>query len=205
MSLEVREIEKKPEYPRVGEGTYMARVVGVVDVGKHVRKNWKSQEVETDKHGNEIVDQLIFVNFELPTETIEIEGEDKPRWLSKEYKVSFFEKSALTALINAVSNGDQLKTLDNMIARPLMLTVGSTSGGKDKVTGVAPMMKGMEVPGLANPAQVFDIDDPDMEVWSRLPNFIKEKIQSSVNFADSRLAEKLAEVDPDGTADDIPF
>lgn len=204
MSFEIKAEETKSDLGRVGEGTYMARVVSVIDLGKHQRKNWKTQEVELDKHNNPIIDRMLLVNFELPTERVVIGEDDKPRWLTKEYKLSFFEKSALTGLINAVSNGEQLKTLDQMIDRTCMVQVGTTSGGKDKVVAVSPMLKGMEVPELQNPTKVFDIDDPDLEVWKVLPNFIKEKIKASENFAESDLAAKIADLN-EPEEEDIPF
>lgn len=209
MALEIKN-EKKIEYPRIGEGTYMARVVNIIDLGKHVKTDYKTGQV-VYKDNEKVIEHRVFIQFELPSEKVVVDGEERPRWLAKEYNLSFFEKSALHGLIQATSYGRKFKTLNEMLGQPLMVSIGTTSGGKDKVVGVAPMMKGMQVPELENPSKVFDMDDPDMEVWEKLPNFIKEKITESIDFDGSELAAKLAntkaneESSDEDLDDDIPF
>lgn len=214
MSLAVKEPKSKVDYGVVEPGAYMARVVGIVDLGLQKEKDWKTGEQKYYDDGNEVINNQVWVTFELPTETITIDDEERPRWLSKEYKLSFHEKSSLSQLINAVSPGKRPNSLVDLIGKPCQVVVGITSGGKNKVTAVTTPMKGLTVPDLQNPTQVFDMDDPDMDVWSKLPQFIKDKVMESENFPDSELAyklgqkadgEKQADINTDDMDDDIPF
>ncbi len=44
---------------------------------------------------------------------------------------------------------------------------------------------------LKNPSSVFLLDDPDMELFNKLPKWIQEKIQSNLNYAGSPLEAAL--------------
>jgi hypothetical protein len=52
-------------------------------------------------------------------------------------------------------------------------------------------MKGMVVAELVNDPQMFDFDEPNMEVFNGLPDFLKDKIKGATNFAGSGLAQAL--------------
>ena len=70
MSLTVKETKGGGGAP-IEPGAYPARCVGVVDLGiQHNDFNNKDQE-------------KVRLIFELPTERVQVDGEDKPRWLSK--------------------------------------------------------------------------------------------------------------------------
>ena len=165
--------KKKTDFGRVGEGSYPARVVQIIDLGMQQQTDWQTGENKTWDNGDIMLKPEVYITYELPTETITINDEEKPRWLAKTYILSNHEKAALTGAMAAC--GVTGTNVADMLDKPVLLTVGTTSGGKDKITGVAPMMKGMDVPPLSNPATVFDLDNPDMEVFEKLPNFIKER------------------------------
>ena len=44
-----------------------------------------------------------------------------------------------------------------------------------------------KLPELVNPSRVFDLDNPDMEVFNSFPDWIKEKITSNLTFSGSLL------------------
>jgi hypothetical protein len=73
-------------------------------------------------------------------------------------------------------------------------------------------------PELVNKATVFDLDNPDLEVFNRFPKWIQEKIQGNLNFKGSKLEkllggkkeEKAPEredppFDPDELEDNTPY
>jgi len=188
---------KKTKYPRVGEGSFPSRVVGIVDLGMQLQTDWQTGEDREWDDGSPMLKPEVFIQFELPTETIEVDGEDKPRWLSKTYILSNHEKAALTGLMGAtgVTDGDVTKVLD----KPLQVSVGSTKTGNDKITGVVAMMKGVEVAPLINNPFVFDLDNPDMVVHDKLPPFIKEKLVGKIPAVGADSPEPQT---PDG---DDPF
>ena len=184
MSLtNVQATSGKKKFSRLEDGTYMCRVVQLIDLGVQ----------EDEYEGEKKVGHKIFINFEFPTEMIMINEEEKPRWLGKEFGVSLHEKSVLTKLIaaadpdgKATSKGRNLKGLLNL---PLMVTVGSTATGNAKIAGLARLMKGMTVPELVNPVVFFDLDGGDLEQFEKLPEWVQGKITSSVDFDDTQFAK----------------
>lgn len=188
---------------RVEDGTYMARIVQVVDLG--VQKG--------EYKGEEYIRPEVMITFEFPTETLTIEGEEKPRWLSRQYTVSMNEKSALYSLVNAADpDGKATKKGSNakgLLSLPVMVTVGSTATGNAKVVGVSRMMKGMSIPELYNDPVFFELDSNDTankQAFEGLPDWLKEKIQTSMNFSTSKFAQGgTPNPDQGGGVEDNPF
>ena len=202
------ESKEKVKYPRIGEGLYPARLVQVIGLGWQVELDYKTGNPAKDKNGNELIRQKVYLTFELPTETIEVDGEQKPRWISKEYTLSFFEKAALVSVIKALSTGlaKPAESLDELLTQPCMVQIGSTSGDKDKIINVTPPMKGMSVGELVNKAASFDPDDPDSEVYDKLPQFLKDKIDNAVPPSKPKVTKTAKAAPPaEFNDDDIPF
>lgn len=194
MSLKVNESKQKQDLGRIDDGTYAARVVQIIDLGMQVQTDYKTGEPKTYDDGNTVIKPEVYINFEFPTERITIGDEDKPRWTGKQYVLSAHEKAALTSLMAAVAGGSN--NVADALGKPCSVTVGSTSGGNAKIVNVAPLMKGMAVPELENPATVFDFDEPDMEAWEKIPNWMKEKIKEATNYNGSKLSKLVKDGEP---------
>jgi len=162
---------------RIGEGTYPARIVQIIRLGDQRIFHYQTGKPELNKRGEQKILPKLWVTFELPTETIEIDGEDKPRWISKEYTESTHETAAFYSVVMAADKN--APDLESLLGKAVMVTIGTTSGGKDKVTQVAPLMKGVKVDDLANPTLYYDIDDHDQDVYEKLPEFLRDKIDAS--------------------------
>lgn len=183
MALNFKETKQpKKDYGRVEDGTYMARLVQMIELGDHEEQKFQSEET--------VVRSKLWLTFELPTETFEVTTEEdgvvvKPRWISKEITISGHEKSTLVQWVKALDPTGEVskggRDAVKLLGQPCMVTVGTTSGGNAKITGVAPMMKGMDVPELANEANAFDYDAPDKAVFDKLPAFLQEKIETALN------------------------
>ena len=182
MATKLNEIKtEKKEYGRVEDGTYPARIVQLIMLGSQVQTDWQTGEAKEDKEGNVIYKEEVWVTFEFPTERVQYtndEGEevDRPRWQSKNYVLSMNEKANFFKMLNAVN--PEAETLHDLLGKAGTVTVGSTSSGKAKITGVNSPMKGMPVPELENDAVVYDLDEPDQEVFDSLPDFLQEKIKN---------------------------
>lgn len=181
LSLNQSNANKKP-VERIGEGTYPARLVQVLDLGKQVETDWQTGEVKTWDDGNTMLKPKVWLTFELPDETIDVDGEAKPRWISKEYNVSFHEKSALTQVVSALNDG-KAKTLADLIGQPALVEIGTTRTGKDKLTSVSKVVKGMTVGELQNDPKFFDFDNPNRDIYDNLPNFLQEKIKEGAEHS----------------------
>lgn len=158
-------------------GVYPARVVQIIDLGRQQKYNYKTGEQELWDDGNPKISPEVRITFELPTEFVN-DDPSKPRWMGKDYTVSTHQMAALTKLLQATD--PTIKSLDKLIGLPLMVEVGMTSGGKNKVAGVSKLMKGMEVPELINPPVIFDVSSFDQEVYETLPPFVRDKIDNRV-------------------------
>ena len=168
---------------RVEDGTYPTRIVQIIDLGMQLQFDWQTQEQKFYDDGNPIIKPEVIITYEFPTETMEIKGETKPRWLGKQYTLSLHKKAALTNLLKVVGGGTT--NVGDLLGKAALVTVGSTSGGKAKVAAVAGMMKGMEVAELVNPTVMFDASEPDMGVLAGLPDWISEKITGAEDWTPS--------------------
>jgi len=196
MALNFNEKPKaKKVYPRVEDGAYAARIVQIIDLGKQQATDFKTGEPKMYDDGNPIIQHKIWVTFELPTETLEIDGVARPHWVSKEYTLSMHEKAALPVLLKAVDPKGvataQGRNVKGLLGLPLMVTIGSTSGNKAKVTGTTSVPKGMEVDELANPTLFFDLDSDDIESFKTLPNWLQERIKDGIDFDDTKFYQAI--------------
>lgn len=179
--------------PRIGEGTYVARLVQLIGMGEHERDDRYPEKGTCNK---------VLFTFELPTETIEIEGKEKPRFLSKEENLFYTEKSNLYKMMQVLDpDGSKTKNGDNpggVLGSECMLEVGTTAGGKDKITGLMKLMKGVPVPETDTELLYYDPDSHDANVFSKLPTWIKDRIGKS---------NKQNETPPPVVVggDDVPF
>lgn len=188
MSLTVKEKGGNGGFAPVEAGTYPARCVGVIDLGiQHNAFNNKDQE-------------KVMLMFELPTERITVDGEDKPRWLSARYTASLNEKATLRKTLDAWRGKpftpDDLLGFDltSVINAPCMLTVTNTEKNGNtyaNISGVSKIMKGMEVPALENEPIIFDMEAENAEeVKSKLPEWVQKIIEESVSWK-SRESQKM--------------
>lgn len=172
----------KKDYGRVEDGTYPVRIVQAIMLGVQLQTDWQTNEAKVDKEGNLVYLPEVWITYEFPTERVKYmndkeEEVDRPRWQSKTYTLSMGKKANFLKVMNAFA-GPEAETLEELLGKPGIVTVESTSGGKAKITNVAPPMKGMEVGPLENETSLYDLDEPDEEVFDSLPDFLQEKIRT---------------------------
>lgn len=196
MALDFSEAKKvKKDFGRVEDGAYAARIVQIIDFGLQYETDWKTNEVKTYDDGNPMIKHKVWITFELPEETIEIDGENRPRWYGKEYTVSAHEKSALYALLKSVdpkghaTNGG--RDVKGLLGLPAMVTIGSTSTGKAKISGVSATPKGLQVGPLSNEEFFFELDSDDVDAFDSLPGWMKERIRLGVGFSNTTISKVL--------------
>ena len=182
MSLKIKK-KSGSSVPPMDAGTYPAVCVGIVDLGE--------QYSETFKKYN---DKLLVI-WEIPSQTIEIDGEDKPRWLSKDFSASLHEKSVLyqtlvswrgkaftEAELTEDENGFMQFSVLDMLGTGCFLQViveEKDSGSYNRITSVIALPTGMDVPKTETPLIAFDIDVWNDEVFTSLPGWIQERIKKS--------------------------
>ena len=197
MSLKAR---RKPanNIPPMDGGTYMAVCIGVIDLGEQYK------QFDKQKQGK-YAEECLFL-LEIPDERVQVDGEDKPRWLSsRRYTVSLHERSGLYQMLTAWRGkalsdaeldpaGDGFDLMQ-MAGQGAMLSVSvaeKDDGSRhNKIEAVTGFPKGIPVPKIESEVLVFDADDPDMEAFGKLPEWIQDIIRKSTQFAADPPEEKL--------------
>lgn len=171
-------------------GSHVGRLVQVVDKGIQARQPYQGQAKDPI--------QMIILTFELPFCRINVEGVDKPRWFSVVRNASTHAKAGLTKDLKVLDpTGAYGGDLSKMLGTPVILNVvqKTDSAGQPidgtKIESIAPLVQGMQVPNLENPPRVFDFDNPSMEVYLQLPEWLRTDILKALNFPGSKVQAML--------------
>lgn len=177
--------------PNIEPGVYPARLVQIIDLGVQPQKAYQGKEKAPI--------QEIMLTYELVDEFMKDEDgndvDDKPRWVGENFPLHNLKadlakstKRYLAFDPNEAYDGDWGKA----IGQPINVTIVQNKVGDkvyDNVANIAAMRPkdAAQCPELVNPTKVFDLDEPDMEVFEGLPQWIRDKIAGNLNFKGSPL------------------
>ena len=180
----------RPKVPPVEAGVYMAVCIGFIDLGEQYSEKFKSYSY----NGMYI--------WELPGETIEIDGEQKPRQLSKEFAISASNKSNLRKFIetwNSKSYSDEEFMefdLFEQIGKPCQLNVVLNETKEyANVDNLMPIPKGFPAPTTSTEFIKWDMDAWDDSAFEKIPEWIQEKIKKSTEYQKQHAPETEIKVD----------
>lgn len=173
------------ERKTVPAGNHVARCYGMIQIGT----------VEQEYMGEKKKLHKVMVDFELPLETAVFkEGEEaKPFVISKDFTLSFNEKSTLRKMLESwrgkaftdqeAANFDITK----LVGAPCMLNIvhkASADGTKTyaNITGITPIPKGLQCPEQINPTRVLAYDAWNQELFMTLPEWLADKISSTPEY-----------------------
>lgn len=176
-------------------GTYPARVVQIIDCGIQEQRAYKG-EAKPPAHE-------IMITYEFLDEFCKDEEgndqEDKPRWLSESFPLYSLEADLAKSTKRyyaldpeEVFGGD----FTLLASAPAMVTInqyeskGVMRNGVSSVAAMRPK-EAAKAPELVNPSKVFVIDNPDLEVFKSLPDWLQDKIKKGLEFGGSPLDEAL--------------
>lgn len=198
MALNSKKIagSKNPfEQPLIDPGVYPARITQVLDLGLQPQRPYQGKDKPP---ANEIMITYELVDCFMVDEDGK-DREDKPRWISETMPLHNLhaEKAKSTqryqaADPNGVFEGDFSKLVE--VAVNVSLVHNKV---QDKtytnIANIATMRPkdAEKCPVLQTPAKVFDCDNPDMEVFKNIPEWIQEKIKSNLNFNGGKLQAAL--------------
>lgn len=167
----------KPKVPPVEPGVYIGICVGVIDLGEQYNENFK-------KYSNDVK----FV-WELVGETVEVDGEIKPRQLSKDFSVALSKKSKIRAFLSSWNSrqysDEEFSDLDlfDQLGKACQLNVVLNDTGEyANIDNLMPLPKGMPAPTTETPYIRWDMDTWDDSVFKELPEWVQEKIKKSTQF-----------------------
>lgn len=176
MALKVKD-RAKPKIPPVEPGVYIAICVGALDLGEQYSEKFKNYRNEVQ-----------FV-WELCGETVEVDGEQKRRQLSRIFSVAASKKSNLRGFIsgwNGVQySDDQFADLDlfTQVGKACQLNVVLNDTGEyANVDSAIPLPKGMPGPVTDTAPILWNMDEWDDKAFETLPDWVREKIKKSTQY-----------------------
>ena len=195
MSL-IASAKTETNYTPIPEGTYLAVCNMLIDLGEQVNKKYDS------------IARKVLIGWEIPNETITIDGEEKPRIISKQYTNSLGKKASLRADLISWRGRDftdeELAAFDlkNIVGASCLINIVHNESGDRvyaNISGIMALPKGMPKGQLSEPPTVFDLDVDPLESVEKLPAWIAEKVKSSVTFLDKQAALARQEAGTDAT------
>jgi hypothetical protein len=157
--------------------------------------------------------------WELPDETIEIDGEQKPRAISKEYTLSLGEKANLRKELEAwrgkAFSKEELDGFDlkNVLGKPCQIQIihkTAASGNiRANISAIIGVPKGYKAPEVVNNMVYFDMTDSiAFEIFDTLPEWIRAKIAGSDTWRELKEQKNTLSTAPVAVIDDddgLPF
>lgn len=167
----------KPKTPPVEPGVYVAVCVGVIDLGEQYSEKFKN------------FSNKLKIIFELVGETVEVDGESKPRQLSKEFTFSGSKKGNLRAFLqswNAKTYSDdefgELEIFDQL-GKPCQLTVVLNETKEySNIEGIMGLPRGFPAPTTETEFIKWDMDAWDDSVFEKMPEWVQEQIKKSTQY-----------------------
>ena len=190
----------------VPAGNHVARVFQIIHVGT----------LEEEYMGESKLVDKIRLTFELPNKTKEFkEGEgEKPYSVSREFTFSMHEKSNLRPIVEGIIgvslHDEEAESFDfdNLLGKTCLLHVvhKTSRTGREYalIQSASPLPDGMEAPEAVNEAKVYDINEMTQEEIDAMPQFIKEKMESSKEYQ-ARFNPVRPTTENEVSPDDIPF
>lgn len=191
----------KPSIPPMEPDVYMAVCTMVIDVGQQYSERYKN------------VSNQILLAFDIPDVTIEVDGVNKPRQISKRYTYSTNMKGNLYKLLcswlNKKFSEDELGELDlfSLLGRGCQVQVTLKEDGKhNDIANVMALPRGMKTPESMNPYLSYDIDEDGFtgEKWDALPEWVRGIIERSEQYQQDP-PEKVLEMPGDTASEDCPI
>lgn len=180
-------------------GTYPCRLVQIVTLGLQPQRPYQGDEKPPA--------QELYLTYEFLDEfLVDDDGEeikDKPRWLSETIPFHSLDSDLAKstkryfALDPDVEHGGDWAELGGA---PCMVTIVAKAGkGKNSdtiynnINGVSTMRakEAKNAPELVNPPKIFDIDEPDMEIFGSLPKWLQDKMKENLDYDGSALQDAV--------------
>ena len=170
----------RPKIPPVEPGVYVAVCVYSIDLGEQLCE----YKDKSKSYNNQV--QL---GFELIGETVEIDGKQEPRTLSRTLNFARSKNSSLRKFVQSWLGKtfsdeafDEFDTND-LVGMPAQLSVIlNESGDYSNIDTIMQLPKGMPAPQATQPLIRFDIDPWDDAAFEQLPDWAKEKVKKSTQY-----------------------
>lgn len=156
-------------------GTHLAICYRIVDLGTQPDTGFG------EKH-------KLSIAWEVPGETVQVDGKPMPMTISKTYALSMNAKSTLRKELAAWRGRDFTKeelagfNMNAILGKPCLITVETGENGKSRVGSVAAVMKGMTIPKVVHPLVEYSYEDGKNETYKSLPEWIRKALDSCIEW-----------------------
>lgn len=193
-------------------GNYIARCYQMIEIGTVTELILGKQQIL----------KKVRIGWELPLETrvFREENGEQPLVISKEYTLSMNEKANLRKDLKSWRGKDftedEARSFDitKLIGVPCMLNIIHKPSKNDptrifeEISAITSVPKGVDVPLQVNKTFILSYDAFDRLLFDSLPDFIKNKMQGSLEYAamnqpHARSMDSHSDIS-DGV-DDLPF
>lgn len=198
-------------FKRVPAGAYIGRCYSLIDLGTQTTNG---QYGEKQQHKIRVGWELFGEDEDGNPLTVEVDGRTLPMTISKNYTVSLHEKAGLRKDLAAWRGKDftdeEAKAFDvsKLVGAYCMVNVTtSETNGKtySNVAGLTPLPGALKnaKPAAVHAPVLFNLDDPDMEVFAGFHEKLQETIKSSPEW--KRMRNLVPEGAPDDYDPDVGF
>lgn len=191
MSLKIKD-RAKPAVPPVEPGVYMAACVGVIDLGEQYSEKFKN-------YSNKVM-----LTFELLGETVEIDGETKPRQISRIFAFAMGAKSGLRKFLQSwdgkTMSDEQTaeEDLSQRLGRTCQLQIVlNETGDKANIDNIMAVPKGIKLDKPKSEMVLFDLDEFDQATFEKLSEWTQETIQKSSQWQKEHASTDTIAADPE--------
>ena len=211
MALNARKVGGTSKFkrpPALEAGTYPARLVQVIDLGMQPQRPWQGQ----DKPPANMIMTTYEILDEFLTDEDGNEMTDKPRWVSEDFPLLSLDSDRAKSTQRYTAMDQDLEydgDWSQLVGTPCIVTLSADkdrNGKKDQdgntivynnISSVQPMRAkdAAKAEPLKNPTKVFDMGEPNLDVFLSLPDWLRDKIKSSLEYAGSALEDILSKVD----------
>lgn len=179
--------------PALEDGVYIAVCNGIIDIGIQNNEQFANKS------------RKMMIQWQLPGHTLEIDGQELPRRIQKQYGFSLNSKSNLRKDLEAwrgqAFTDEELKGFDltNILNIPCQLQIiNKERAGKSSyndIAGIMALPKGNKVDKLEDKyLLMLDLEDQNtFEYYSKIPKWIQERISKAENFEKSGLKKYIEE------------
>lgn len=199
-----RQTSSAPAAEPLDPGSYPGRVVQIIELGLQPQRPYKGKDKPPAYE--------VRVVYELADEFMKDEDgnddESKPRWVNEDFPMYSLESTMAKSTERYMALDPKLEyggDFAQLIGTPCNITVVQRAGKGDNagkiynnvggITAMRPKAAAV-APELVNKPVVFDLDDPDLEVFEAFPDFLKNKIKSNLEFNGSKLSDLLNGAEP---------
>lgn len=172
----------KPSLPPIPGGTYLGICVYSIALGEQLCEF----EGKSKGYYNQVM-----LGFEICGQTVEIDGKQEPRVLSKTFNATKGKKSGLRKFLGAweakeLTDDEYLDSDTNdYVGRAAFLTIVLNETGEySNIDGIAPLPTGLpiDVPKPMSQLILFDMEPWDQKVFESLPEWAQERIKKSTEY-----------------------